>query len=62
MCFWIQYIHVKITTMAVIFSESLLGTGSKSQIGSHFCKYLLTINDLYNGAKIVYLSLAVVEI
>ena len=25
-------------------------TGSKGQIGSLFCKYFLTINNLYNGA------------
>ena len=36
MCFWIQYIHVKITTMAVIFIESLLGIGSKGKIGITF--------------------------
>ena len=28
------------------------GQGSKGQIGSLFYKYFLTINDLYNGAKI----------
>ena len=37
-------------------------TGSKGQIGVTFCKYFFTINDLYNGAKIVNLPLAVVEI
>ena len=37
-------------------------SGSKGQIGVTFCKYFLTINDLYNGAKIVNLPLAVVEI
>ena len=31
-------------------------------IGSLCCKYFLTINDLYNGAKIVNLPLVVVEI
>ena len=36
--------------------------GSKGQIGVTFCKYFLTINDLYNGATIVNLPLAVVEI
>ena len=34
----------------------------KVKSGSPFCKYFLTINDLYNGAKIVNLSLVVVEI
>ena len=37
-------------------------TGSKGQIGVTFCKYFLTINDLYNGAKILNLPLVVVEI
>ena len=37
-------------------------TESKGQIGSPFCKYFLTINDLYNGAKIVNLPHVVVEI
>ena len=37
-------------------------TGSKGQIGVTFCKYFLTINDLYNGATIVNLPLVVVEI
>ena len=37
-------------------------TGSKGQLGSLFCKYFLTINDLYNGAKILNLLLAVAEI
>ena len=31
-------------------------------MGSPFCKHFLTINDLYNGAKIVNLPLAVVDI
>ena len=30
------------------------------KLGSHFCKYFLTINDLYNGAQMVNLSLVVV--
>ena len=34
----------------------------KVKLGSLFCKYFLTINNLYNGAKIVNLPLAVVEI
>ena len=37
-------------------------TGSKGQLGSPFCKYYLTINDLYNGATFLNLPLAVVEI
>ena len=49
----------------VFFNSKLwlpVWTGSKGQIGSLFYKYFLTINDLYNGAKIVNLPLAVVEI
>ena len=32
------------------------------KLGSPFCKYFLTINDLCNGAKMVNLPLVVVEI
>ena len=39
-----------------------LPTEVKVKLGSHLCKYFLTINDLYNGAKIVNLPLVVVEI
>ena len=38
------------------------GQEVKVKLGSLFCKYFFTINDLYNGAKIVNLPLAVVEI
>ena len=38
------------------------GQEVKVKLGSPFCKYFLTINDLYNGAKIVNLPLAVVQI
>ena len=34
----------------------------KVNLGSPFCKYFLTINDLCNGAKMVNLPLVVVEI
>ena len=34
----------------------------KVKLGSLFYQYLLTNNDLYNGAKIVSLPLVVVEI
>ena len=37
-------------------------TRSKGQLGVTFCKYFLTINDLYNGTKIVNLPVVVVEI
>ena len=38
------------------------GQEVKVKLGSLFYQYFLTINDLYNGAKIVNLPLAVVEI
>ena len=38
------------------------GQGVTVKLGSLFCKYFLTINDLYNGIKILNLPLAVVEI
>ena len=38
------------------------GQEVKVKLGSPFCKYLFTINNLYNGSKIVNLPLAVVEI
>ena len=48
--------------MAVIFSEFCEGPEVKVKLGSPFCKYFVTINDLYNGAKIVKLPLVVIEI
>ena len=38
------------------------GQEVKVKLGSLFYKYFLTINDLYNGAKILNLPLVVVEI
>ena len=38
------------------------GQEVKVKLGSLFGKYYLTINDLYNSAKIVNLPFAVVEI
>ena len=38
------------------------GQEVKFKLGSPFSNYFLTINDLYNGAKIVNLPLAAVEI
>ena len=38
------------------------GQEVKVKLGSPFCKYILTINDVYNGAQNVNLPLAVVEI
>ena len=39
-----------------------LGQEVKVKLGSPFCKYFSTIDDLYNGAKMVNLPLAVVKI
>ena len=33
--------------------DFLFGQEVKVKLGSPLCKYFLTINDLYNGAKIV---------
>ena len=38
------------------------GQEVKVKLGSPSCKYFLTINDLYNGSKILNLPLVVVEI
>ena len=38
------------------------GQEVKVKLGSPFCKYIFTINNLYNGANILNLPLAVVEI
>ena len=38
------------------------GQEVKVKLGSLFGKYFLTINNLYNGAKILNLPLVVVEI
>ena len=38
------------------------GQEVKVKLGSPFCKYILTINDRYNGTKILNLPLAIVEI
>ena len=38
------------------------GQKVKVKLGSLFYKYFLTINDLYNGGKIVNLPFAVFEI
>ena len=37
------------------------GQEVKVKLGSPLCKYFLTIDDLYNGTKIVNLPLVVVE-
>ena len=46
----------------IVNFEFRFGQEVKVKLGSLFCKYFLTINDLYNGAQIVNLPLAVVEI
>ena len=38
------------------------GQEANVKLGSPFCKYFLTINDMYNGANILNLPLVVVEI
>ena len=46
----------------IVNFEFRFGQEVKVKLGSLFYKYFLTINDLYNGAKIVNLPLAVVDI
>ena len=46
----------------IVNFEFRFGEEVKVKLGSLFYKYFLTINDLYNGAKIVNLPLAVVDI
>ena len=38
------------------------GQEVKVKLGSPFCKYMLTINDLFNSAKNVNLPIAVVAV
>ena len=48
--------------MKILNNNFRFGQEVKVKLGSPFCKYYLTVNDLYNGAKIVNLPLVVVEI
>ena len=53
---------VVILFFLILHFDFRFGQEVKVKLGSLFYKYFLTINDLYNGAKIVNLPLAVVEI
>ena len=53
----LRYYFFKILNFDFRFGQEV-----KVKLGSLYYQYLLTINDLYNGAKIVNLPLAVVEI
>ena len=55
------YNGVKIGSRIFLLFNFRFGQEVKVNLGSHFCNYL-TIDDLYNGAKIVNLPLVVVEI
>ena len=48
--------------LLILNFEFRFGQEVKVKLGSPFWKYFLTINDLYNGAKIVNLPYHVVEI
>ena len=48
--------------VSIVNFDFRFGQEVKVKLGSPFCKYFLTINDLYNGAKLLNLPLAVVEI
>ena len=53
----LRYYFFKISKFYFRFGQEV-----KVKLGSPFCKYFLTINDLYNGTKIVNLPVVVVEI
>ena len=53
---------VEICFFLMLNFDFWFGQEVKVKFGSPFCKYILTINDVYNGAKNVNLPLAVVEI
>ena len=50
---------LEMETMLKLQNTLALGKG---QFGSPFFNYFVTIDDLYNGAKIVNLTLVVVEV
>ena len=63
MCFFVDNLSAEEEEEELILNfDFRFGQEVKVKLGSLFCKYFLTINDLYNGAKIVNLPLAVVEI
>ena len=53
---------VAIRFLLILNFDFRFGQEVKVKLGSPFCKYFLTINDLYNGATILNLPLVVVEI
>ena len=59
---WIYLLRLLRYDFLILNFDFRFGQEVKVKLGSPFCKYFLTINDLYNGAKIVNLPLAVVEI
>ena len=60
---WIYLLRLlRYEFVLIVNFDFRFGQEVKVKLGSLFCKYFLTINDLYNGAKIVNLPLAVVEI
>ena len=46
----------------ILHFDFRFGQEVKVKLGSTFCKYFLTINDRYNGTKILNLPVVVVEI
>ena len=53
---------VEICFFLIVNFDFRFGQEVKVKLGSLFCKYFLTNNDLYNGAPILNLPLVVVEI
>ena len=52
----------KICIIYILHLDFRFGQEVKVKLGSTFCKYYLTINDRYNGTKILNLPVVVVEI
>ena len=58
----LRLLVVEICFYLMLNFDFRFGQEVKVKLGSPFCKYFLTFNDLYNGTKIVNLPVVVVEI
>ena len=61
-CTMVQKLLIYLLRLLRYFVDFRFRQEVKVKLGSLFYQYFLTINDLYNGAKIVNLPLVVVEI
>ena len=59
---WIYHLRLLRWFFLIVNFDFRFGQEVKVKLGSPSCKYFLTINDLYNGSKILNLPLVVVEI